>query len=246
MRIEDHDRQRSRSEFVDSIQEDLDWLGFIADGPTVRQSARDAIYQAQLNLLKARARVYACSCSRRDIVGERPVPLGVEPRYPGACRERGLQWKPGLSLRVEMDDGVERFDDVLLGHQEQRPALQCGDLSIKDRLNNWTYQYAASVDDYVQGVNLVIRGVDLLASTGRQITLGRMLGRSAPAMFLHHPLVMKVNGEKLSKSSGDSGVRELRATGVAPEEVLGRAAFLASLIDVEMPLTLEAFSAMCR
>jgi len=90
---------------------------------------------------------------------------------------------------------------------------------IRDRLGNWTYQFAVSVDDFRQGIDLVIRGVDLLPSTGRQIRLARLLGRERPARFLHHPLIMKSPDQKLSKSDGDTGIRDLRARGWAPDRV---------------------------
>jgi len=118
---------------------------------------------------------------------------------------------------------VERFVDLRLGPQEQRPSEQCGDLLARDRDGNWTYQFAATVDDHVQEVTLVIRGVDLLASTGRQIQLARLLGRSAPPAFLHHPLIMKSTDQKLSKSDGDTGIRELRARGWTPSRVIAHA-----------------------
>src|SRR5690242_6519988 len=105
---------------------------------------------------------------------------------------------------------VERFTDLRHGPQEQRPFEQCGDVLVRDRDGNWTYQFAATVDDFVQGVTLVIRGDDLLASTGRQIQLGRLLGRHTPPRFLHHALLMKTPTQKLSKSDGDSGVADLR------------------------------------
>jgi glutamyl-tRNA synthetase/glutamyl-Q tRNA(Asp) synthetase len=124
---------------------------------------------------------------------------------------------------------VERFVDARLGPQEQHPTDQCGDLLLLDRLGQWTYQFAVVVDDLRQGVDLVIRGEDLLASTGRQMLLGRRLGRASPPVYLHHPLIWKPGGEKLSKSSGDSGVRELRAAGNEPAAVLGRAAWLTGL-----------------
>jgi glutamyl-tRNA synthetase/glutamyl-Q tRNA(Asp) synthetase len=84
-------------------------------------------------------------------------------------------------------------------------------------------------DDRRHGVDLVIRGEDLLDSTGRQLMLGRLLGRSNPPVFLHHPLIRKPGGEKLSKSSGDTGIRELRAAGASPAGVLGVAAQLTGL-----------------
>jgi glutamyl-tRNA synthetase/glutamyl-Q tRNA(Asp) synthetase len=118
---------------------------------------------------------------------------------------------------------VERFVDLRLGPQEQRPSEQCGDLLARDRDGNWTYQFAATVDDYVQGVTLVIRGVDLLTSTGRQIQLARLLGRDEPPEFLHHPLIMKSPHQKLSKSDGDTGIRDLRAKGWTAAQVVDAA-----------------------
>jgi len=95
----------------------------------------------------------------------------------------------------------------------QNPAGQCGDVLIRDRHGNWTYQFAVTVDDWQQGIDLVIRGEDLLASTGRQIRLARLLGRDRPPAFLHHPLIMQSRLQKLSKSDGATGIRALRAAG---------------------------------
>jgi glutamyl/glutaminyl-tRNA synthetase len=116
------------------------------------------------------------------------------------------------------------------------PAAQCGDLLLRDRLGQWTYQFAVVADDLRHGIDLVVRGEDLVESTGRQLLLARLLGRAAPAVFLHHPLIRKPGGEKLSKSSGDTGIRELRSAGVVPSAVLGRAAFLTGLRATDAPL----------
>ena len=118
-----------------------------------------------------------------------------------------------------MEPGVERFVDELVGPQAQDPSEQCGDVLIRDRLGNWTYQFAVSVDDFRQGIDLVIRGVDLLPSTGRQIRLARLLGRERPPVFRHHPLIMKSADQKLSKSDRDTGIRDLRARGWTAERV---------------------------
>ena len=135
----------------------------------------------------------------------------------------GIPLTVGVGWRLRIDPGAEPFEDGLCGWQSQDPSAQCGDLLLRDRLGNWTYQFAVTVDDFDQGVTDVIRGTDLLESTGRQIRLARLLGRPSPARFWHHPLVMKSATEKLSKSDGDSGVRDLRAAGSSAEEVLGRA-----------------------
>jgi glutamyl/glutaminyl-tRNA synthetase len=94
----------------------------------------------------------------------------------------------------------------------------------------------------VPGVALVIRGEDLLASTGRQIHLGRMLGRPEPPVFLHHPLLRKPSGDKLSKASHDTGTRELRADGGNASAVLGEAAFRPALIATSSPVRADSLS----
>ena len=218
LRLEDHDRIRSRPEYEAAIVEDLDWLGFAPDEgrhPLTRQSDTPDSYRDALDALRQTTQVYACDCSRSDIGGE---------RYSGRCRGRGLPEGPGRGIRVRFDEKTVHAYDLLSGTLGQTPAEQCGDLLLRDRDGNWTYQFAVTVDDLRQGVTLVIRGVDLLTSTGRQALLAQMLGRHTPPVFLHHPLIMGPNGEKLSKSASDTGVRELRADGLAPEDVIGRAA----------------------
>ena len=229
LRIEDHDRQRSRPEYERAILEDLDWLGFVPDEPFVRQSERSAVYERALDRLRSAGLVYACECSRKDIAAAGDS--DTELRYPGTCAAKGLSERPGLGLRVRLAPTIERFDDLRHGPQEQRPSDRCGDLLVKDREGNWTYQFVAAVDDLEQGVTLVIRGDDLLQSTGRQIQLARVLGRVEPPRYLHHGLIMKTPTQKLSKSDGDSGVRDLRARKWTAAAVIGHAAALAGLIE---------------
>jgi glutamyl-tRNA synthetase/glutamyl-Q tRNA(Asp) synthetase len=138
---------------------------------------------------------------------------------------------------VRLERSVERFDDLRHGPEEQCPAEQCGDLLVRGRDGQWSYQFAVAVDDFAQGVTLVIRGDDLRPSTGRQLQLARLLGRRAPPRFLHHPLVMKTPTQKLSKSDRDTGVRDLRAQGWSASRVIGEAAALAGLIGEARPLT---------
>lgn len=232
LRIEDHDRARCRPEYEAGILDDLDWLGFRPDIHSTdcfrdgacdgRQSDREAVYGDALQILRAQNLVYACDCSRRDIA-EAGEADWTELRYAGRCRDRGLPFADGYGLRVRFDPVMETFEDMRLGTQAQTPAAQCGDMLIRDRHGNWTYQFAVTVDDWRQDIDLVIRGVDLLSSTGRQIQLARLLGRDRPPVFLHHGLLMKSSTQKLSKSDGDTGVRELRARGWAADEVIDHA-----------------------
>lgn len=228
LRIEDHDRTRCREEYVDGILEDLDWLGFVPDSVAPRQSSaeRTARYESALARLQNEGLVYACDCSRRDIAMDVPDRFGEETRYPGRCRPRSLALDSTPARRVQMDTGAESFVDERLGEQQQSPAEQCGDLLVRDRAGNWTYQFAVVVDDLDQGVDLVIRGEDLLSSTGRQIRLAKLLGRAAPPRFHHHALIRNPDGSKLSKSAGDTAIRELRGAGEPAENVLSRARLL--------------------
>lgn len=238
LRIEDHDRERARTDYEQSILDDIEWLGLVPDTPPIRafragpcegrQSDHLQRYEAALALLTTDGMTYACACSRREILerGARPRVDG-ELRYDGNCRTRALPLAPGLGVRVVMEPGLEPFDDAILGPQAQEPARQCGDLLARDRLGNWTYQFAVTVDDVVEGITDVIRGRDLLSSTGRQIRLARLLGRAAPPRFHHHPLILGPDGEKLSKSRGDAGLGELRDAGVTPAEAIARATALA-------------------
>lgn len=241
LRIEDHDRSRCRPEYEQSLLDDLDWLGFVPDeGATagfragespLRQSDNAWRYAAAITALELRGLVYPCRCSRADIARLVPDVPNEEMRYPGTCRDASVPPEASLQRRVKLDGAPERFFDLRLGPQEQLPKAQCGDLLVRDRLGQWTYQFAVTVDDLEQKIDVVIRGEDLLSSTGRQRALARLLGRRTPLHFLHHPLVRKPNGDKLSKSAGDSCVRELRAAGRTSAEVLGQAAHLAGLIE---------------
>jgi glutamyl/glutaminyl-tRNA synthetase len=256
LRIEDHDRQRSRKEFERSVLDDLDWLGFAPDVfPTEsyrlttcagRQSERGHIYREALDPLIASGLVYGCDCSRARLAADMPQMSGDERPYPGTCRDKGVPLTDGVGWRLRVEDGIETFEDGLTGSQSHDPAAQCGDLLLRDRLGNWTYQCVAAIDDYVQGVTLVVRGQDLLGSTGRQIRLARLAGRSDPAVFVHHPLVMKSAAQKLSKSDGDSGIRDLCGAGWTAPDVIGYAAHLAGLLPERRPVDASDLGSVFR
>jgi glutamyl-tRNA synthetase/glutamyl-Q tRNA(Asp) synthetase len=238
LRIEDHDRERSRREYEIGILDDLDWLGYQPDVfPTDafragrcdgRQSDRDHVYREAFDILRRKGLVYACDCTRRALAATAATALArsietPDLYYPGHCRDRNLPLVDGVGWRLRIEPGEETFEDVRLGTQRQYPSEQCGDVLLRDRHGNWTYQFAAAVDDWRQEIDLVIRGEDLLASTARQIRIARLLGRDRPPAFLHHPLIMRSAGRKLSKSDGDSGVRDLRARGSSAAEVIAAA-----------------------
>jgi glutamyl-Q tRNA(Asp) synthetase len=227
LRIEDHDRKRCRPEYDSALLEDLAWLGFIADEGPVRQSDDDAPYAAALDRLRTDGLVYGCDCSRTTFEtwandhGRR----WHGPGCPGGCRARGLD---GPVLRVALGGGSEAWMDLLVGPCSDEVAAD-GDLPIRDRDGNWTYGFSVVVDDLRQDVDLVVRGRDLLGATAVQIRLAARLGRGTPAAFAHHPLVRDADGRKLSKADGATGVRDLRAAGMGPQEVIDLAAGTAAV-----------------
>ncbi len=241
LRIEDHDRQRCRPEFERGVLEDLEWLGFDADEAPLhsyratssphayRQSDNASRYEERLRELAQRDLVFACDCSRRTIAGHASRSDAGETRYPGTCRTRTLDGRAVHGRRVRMDPGLEAFTDLRLGAFAHDPSQQCGDLLVRDRHGSWTYQFAVTVDDMAQGIDVIIRGEDLLASTARQFRLARLLDRPSMPLVLHHSLLRHDDGAKLSKARHDTSLRERREAGARAHTLLGEAAFLAGL-----------------
>jgi glutamyl-Q tRNA(Asp) synthetase len=177
------------------------------------QSQRNAAYEAALQHLIQKGWAYPCACSRSDI--ERALlAQGIEPQrhasavYPGTCRH-GLNGKTGRAWRLNVarvlddlaGDRVVRWHDRRLGAQSQDVVSEVGDFVLRRADGLWAYQLAVVVDDGAQGVTDVVRGMDLLDNTARQIVLQKALGLPTPR-YLHVPLVLGENGEKLSKQNG--------------------------------------------
>ena len=231
LRIEDHDRQRCRPEYDAALLEDLEWLGFRADLGPVRQTDADAqiAYETSLALLRTAGLAYGCDCTRSTFArwaGEHGRAWSG-PGCPGTCRERGVT---GPVVRVALGGGSEAWTDRLAGQREGEVAPN-GDLPARDRHGNWSYGFCVVVDDLRQGVDLVVRGGDLLDATAAHIRLGQRLGRATPPAFAHHPLVRRPDGSKLSKSAGDTGVRELRQSGGSPDDVIALAAQMTGFFE---------------
>ncbi len=244
LRVEDHDRGRARPEYERGIFDDLAWLGFEPDEVAPPQRERGAAYAAALAALEAAGLAYPCACTRREIGALSGDFFNEESRYPGTCRGRALDGAAHVARRVLMSDEMESFDDLRLGAQWQVPSSQCGDVLVRDRRGQWTYQFAVTVDDRDQAIDVVIRGEDLLSSTGRQLRLAQMIGRTEPPRYLHHPLIRSADGSKLSKSAGDTGIRELHAAGRTSGEVLGMAALAAGLVDTPRATTIAELPAL--
>jgi glutamyl/glutaminyl-tRNA synthetase len=247
LRVEDHDRQRSRHEHEAVMLDDLDRMGLRPDRPSTddlragpspyRQSDDDAPYAAAMARLSADGLVYACECTRADVAGwaggRAVAPAGAG--CPGGCRERGLPEAPHRAQRVALGDGEETVDDLLLGRWSG-PVASWGDPVVRDRLGNLGYTLCVVVDDARQGVDLVIRGRDLVDATPFQVRLRRALGIPGPPAYLHHPLVLRPDGSKLSKANDDTAIRELLDAGIRPAELFGMAAAAAGLRDRPDPI----------
>ena len=228
LRIEDLDQTRSRAEFVDSIYDDLHWLGLDWDEPTFVQSQRSAIYEEALKHLQAQDLVYACFCTRADIAAALEAPHGTTARYPGTCRalpddpERRAAmrhcWRldspkalklAGFPSWMETDGspytpGPDDFDDAILARKDA-PA---------------SYHLACVVDDSVSGVSLVVRAADLRSSTPIQRLLQHLLGLPEPD-YLHHKLVAHADGRRLAKRDKAPTLAAMRKAG-ADGQLLAR------------------------
>lgn len=210
VRIEDVDMPRCVPGMDQMILGQLAACGLTPDEPPIWQSQRDDLYADALQHLLAADLAYPCGCSRREIelaVKGQGLELArhAELVYPGTCRS-GLQGKPARATRVRTLDAQGHdvhieWTDRRLGAQHQDLARAVGDFVLHRADGLWAYQLAVVIDDALQGVSHVVRGEDLADNTPRQIHLQRLLGLPTPA-YLHTPLVMGANGEKLSKQNG--------------------------------------------
>lgn len=198
LRIEDLDPLRTVPGAEDELLRTLEGLGLEWDGPLLRQSERSALYEAALDQLAGQGVLFPCSCSRKEILASAPHAGEEGPIYPGTCRHGLRAGQKARALRLRVDDRVIAFVDGVYGPCQQNLAQDVGDFVLKRADGLFGYQLAVVVDDGASGVTEVARGADLLASTPRQIYLQRLLGLPTPA-YLHLPLALGEDGEKLSK-----------------------------------------------
>lgn len=244
LRIDDLDSPRVKDWAIDQAVEDIRWLGIEFDGPATRQTCHQPQYEAALEQLMRLPGnlVYPCYCSRKDIVEALSAPHESRFRgegivYPGTCRDdRGREVNSDVEhcLRLTVRDCELEFNDLLLGKQVCQPARELGDFPIATKSGQVTYQLAVVVDDVCQGVDFVVRGNDLIASTFRQLEIYHHLGHSLPR-YAHLPLVLGKDGRRLAKRHGDTRLSHYRELGVRPEDIVGWAAFSLGIIDRREP-----------
>ena len=212
VRIEDVDLPRCVPGVDRLILQQLAACGLLPDETPLWQSSRDAAYAAALQALLDQGSAYPCGCTRKDI-DEALAARGqtharhAERVYPGTCRPEhgGLRGKPARAIRLHTARGgvesVVDWTDRRLGAQRQNVASEVGDFVLRRADGLWAYQLAVVVDDAWQGITHIVRGEDLADNTARQILLQRALGLATPA-YLHTPLVLAADGQKLSKQNG--------------------------------------------
>ena len=201
LRIEDVDAPRTVPGAEASILNTLEALGFTWDGPVVRQSERLDVYHGALVRLQAEGLVYPCACTRSEIAArtsEASVDGGL--LYPGTCRAGLPAGVAARAWRLRVPDREFAFVDRVQGAHRQNLEREVGDFVLLRADGQYAYQLAVVVDDALQGVNAVVRGVDLLDSTPRQMWLQECLGVPTPT-YAHLPVAVNAVGEKLSKQT---------------------------------------------
>jgi glutamyl-Q tRNA(Asp) synthetase len=201
LRIEDIDPPREHSGATNEIISALERYGFEWDGDVIFQSESSREHQAALNSLIDRKLAYHCQCSRRDLLDAPRGDLGVI--YPGNCRN-GCDGDE-VAIRVRTNDTEIAFEDILQGRLAQHLESESGDFIIRRRDGLIAYHLAVVVDDEIQGVTEIVRGIDLLDSTPRQIWLQQLLGYRTPS-YAHIPVITHAAGDKLSKLTGAPGI----------------------------------------
>lgn len=200
VRIDDLDTPRQMPGMVDDILRTLEQFALVPDDEISWQSRHLDAYQDVFGRLQQQGLIYPCCCSRKEIAMAASAPHGTDEGapYPGNCRVGMRAGAAVRSWRVRTLEEEICFDDLRRGRVCQHVATQCGDFTVRRGDGVFAYQLAVVVDDWITGVNQVVRGDDLLPSTYRQIYLQRLLGLPQPA-YCHLPLVTGPGGNKLSK-----------------------------------------------
>ena len=247
LRIEDLDPDRCRPEYTETLKDDLRWLGLDWDREQTPQSQRTDAYAEAFGWLEQQGLVYPCYCSRGELHAA-SAPHASDGRliYAGTCRnltaaERNEKTKvPAWRLKVPHRE--YGFKDGLQGHYSENLAEECGDFIIRRADGVYAYQLAVVADDAEGGITQVVRGMDLLDSTPRQLYLYELLGKEPPE-FYHVPLLLSADGRRLSKRDRDLDLGVLRQK-YTPEEILGRLAHLAGILDAPEAASAKELAAL--
>lgn len=234
LRIDDLDGPRNRPGAEASILEDLRWLGLRWDGPVARQSAHRGVYATVLSALRKAGWLYPCRCSRR-LLADVSAPHGALSIYPGNCRHGPPLWGPQAgrlpSWRLRLGPGVLRWQERCGAPGAQDGPAEVGDVVLRRADGVVAYHLATAVDELLMGISSVVRGDDLLPSTGAQVAVMAALGADPPS-YAHVPLWRDGQGRRLSKREGAQGLAGMRSQGLDAPGVIGA---LAASLDLVPP-----------
>jgi len=231
LRVEDLDGPRVKTGASEEAIDVLRWLGIDWDAGPFTQRSDLTPYRAALERLAAQGDIYPCRCTRKEIeAASLSAPHGDEHelRYPGTCRPATPTPLPpaaldqsGVAWRLRVPDGPTTFVDHFAGEHTHDVAATTGDFLVATKEGLPSYQLAVVVDDARQGIDRIVRGDDLLASTHRQLLLQERLGIAPPPEYYHLPLVIGEDGRRLAKRHGDSRISYYRELGATPERIIG-------------------------
>ena len=247
LRIEDVDKPRCKQTFIDGILRDLDTLGITWDNADIMyQSMRSEAYDAAFEKLRSLDVLYPCFCSRADLHVASAPHVGEHYIYAGTCRElsadeiaeRTLRRSPAYRLRVP--DDVVCITDEIQGTYSQNLAGECGDYVLRRSDGIYSYQLAVVVDDLEQGVNQVVRGLDLLECAPQQSYLrGLLCPDAADIEYAHIPMIVDSNGRRLAKRDRDMSLPAILEHFETVEAFIGYLAYTTGLQPVNEPTTAE-------
>jgi len=223
LRIEDTDKERSTNESVQAILEGMAWMGLDYDEGPIYQSDRLERYKEVIDQLLDAGQAYRCYCTREELdkVREEQRAQGIKPRYNRHCRDQHNPERPDMESVIRFKNPLEgsvQFDDAIRG-QIVISNEELDDLVITRANGSPTYNFAVVVDDIDMGITHVIRGDDHVNNTPRQINIFKALGEALP-IFVHVPMIVGGDGQRLSKRHGAVSVLQYRDEGFLPEAML--------------------------
>ncbi len=241
LRIEDLDGPRIKPGADQQAIDDLTWLGLDWDEQAPHQTADLSPYRNALEQLDQQNLTYICNCTRRDIEQAQSAPHSDdhETRYPGTCRDANRETG---AIRIVIPDEAIDYDDQLHGRRTINVQQQVGDFLVATKAGLPAYQLAVVIDDARQGVTDVVRADDLLASTGRQLWLYRMLNLTPLPRYWHLPLIIGEDGRRLAKRHGDTRIAPYREQGVPPARVVGLLAWYSGVSPERTPMDINTFA----
>ena len=246
LRVEDLDTPRVKPGVIDQTIDTLEWLGLDWDSGPEIQSADLSPYHGAMESLASRGLVFPCALSRTEIeqAASAPNEGTHESRFDPDLRPSEMPGSfddPETNWRLLVEPGLVPFRDRFMGAQGVDVAGSVGDFLVWTKRCCPSYQLAVVIDDDASGVTDIVRGNDLIDSTGRQILLMRALGIGAIPEYTHLPLVRGVDGRRLAKRHGDTRIEHYRALGVPPERIIGLIGFWCGLINDRSAMSIDEF-----